>query len=194
MRRHALFGVALLLDLVGTGGALLLASRPWQTVTAERAAPFPSIRADVTGRTLDAAPTALALVALAGVVAVLATRGLARRVVGAVIALAGAGLIWRAIVSAGAVASGRARDLLGPPYSDVGFPLVAQAEAHPVWPALTGVCGLLVAVSGVLIAWFGHRWQTMSKKYEPAPARESDPARTAATLWSKLDRGEDPTD
>ena len=61
-----------------------------------RGAQFLDDMLPVTGRTVDAAPTAMALVALAGVVAVIATRGVARRVVGAVIALAGAGIVWRA--------------------------------------------------------------------------------------------------
>ena len=191
MRRHALFATALLLDLVGTGSALLIATRTWQTITAERSAPFPAISVDVNGRTIDAAPTALALVALAGVVAVLATRGVLRRVVGGVIALAGAGMIWRAIASADPVGPDREVDLL---HWDIGFPLRAHVESHLVWPAVTGVCGVLVLVSGLLIVWRGHRWQVMSARYEAQPSAESDPARTAATLWTKLDRGEDPTD
>jgi hypothetical protein len=34
----------------------------------------------------------------------------------------------------------------------------------------------------------------MSARYETAPARPADPAKPAATLWTALDRGEDPTD
>lgn len=195
MRRHALFAVALVLDLLGSGAALLVASHTWQTITAERASPFPSITKHVNGRTIDAAPTALALVALAGVVAVLATRGLVRRVVGGVIAVAGAGLIWRAIESGDAVSSDRARDLLGWPLTACCFPSPSpRVEAPVVWPVLTAVCGVLIIVSGALIAWRGHRWQGMSARYETPPTQESDPAKTAATLWTKLDRGEDPTD
>lgn len=195
MRRHALFAVALVLDLLASGAALLVASHTWQTITAERSAPFPSITKHVTGRTIDAAPTALALVALAGVVAVLATRGSMRRVVGGVIAVAGAGLIWRAIESGDAVSSDRARDLLGWPFTGCCFPSPSpRVEASVVWPALTAVCGVLIVVSGALIAWRGHRWQVMSARYETPPTQESDPAKTAATLWTKLDRGEDPTD
>lgn len=188
MNRPAVFAVALLLDVVGAGAALLVASRSWQTVTYERGGPFPTLTREVIGRTVDAAPTALALVALAGVVAVLATRATVRRVVGAVIAAAGVGLIWRAWVSSDAVDSARAYRLLDLPL-DGGFPGPAVAT-HGVWPALTAACGALVAVSGIAIAWRGHRWQVMSARYETAPAQDGDPART---LWTKLDRGEDPT-
>ena len=189
MRSHRLFAVALLLDVLGAGAALLVASRPWQTVTIERAAPFPTITRDVIGRDVDAAPTALALVALAGVVAVLASRGVLRRIVGGVIAAAGVGLIWRALVSNDPVTDYRSGSGVGlltdrPP----------AVETHAVWPVLTAVCGALVAVSGLLIAWRGHDWRAMSARYETPPAQEADPAKTATTLWTKLDRGEDPTD
>ena len=51
-----------------------------------RAHPFTDDVVSVSGRTIDGAVTALALVALAGVVAVLATKGVARRVIGALVA------------------------------------------------------------------------------------------------------------
>lgn len=189
MRQHALFAVALLLDVVGAGAALLIASRPWQTLTLERGGPFPNMTRELIGRDVDSAPTALALVALAGVVAVLATRGLLRRTVGCVIGLAGVGLIWRALASAD-------------PVKDYGFDSrmglltdhAPMVETHAVWPVLTAVCGALVGVSGILIAWRGQEWQAMSARYETPPAQEADPEKTAATLWTKLDRGEDPTD
>jgi uncharacterized membrane protein (TIGR02234 family) len=192
MKRSALYAATLALDLGGAAGALLIASRAWQTLTHERGAPFPTITREVIGRTVDAAPTALALVALAGVVAVLATRGTVRRVVGAVIALAGVGLIWRALASADPISDTQARTIMTG-FVDIGFP-GPTVETHPIWPILTAVCGALVAVSGIVIAWRGHRWQAMSARYETPPAQATDPARTAATLWTKLDRGEDPTD
>jgi uncharacterized membrane protein (TIGR02234 family) len=195
MRRHALFAGALLLDLVGAAAALLIATRHWQTITTPRPAPLRDDILELSGRTVDAAPTALALVALAGVVAVLATRRAVRRVVGGVLALAGAGLIWRAIASAGAVSSERARSLVSEHHTTVDVSAtVPQVATHGVWPGLTVVAGVLVLASGLLIAWRGHQWQVMSARYEAEPTQAADPAKTAATLWTKLDRGEDPTD
>ena len=194
MNRYRLYVTALLLDLVGAAGALLVATRHWQTIATPRPAPLPDDVLDLSGRTVDAAPTALALVGLAGVVAVLATRGLARRVVGGVLVLVGLGLVWRAIASAGGVSTRRARSLVNEhrPTVDVST-AVPHVTAHAVWPALTVTGGVLVAVAGALIVWRGHRWQVMSARYEAQPT-QADPARTAATLWTKLDRGEDPTD
>jgi uncharacterized membrane protein (TIGR02234 family) len=116
-----------------------------------------------------------------------------RRVVGAVIALSGVGLVWRAVSSVGAISHRRALTLLDE-HANVGVAGDPHIATHAVWPVLTVACGVLALVSGALIAWRGHRWQAMSTKYETPPAQESDPGKTAATLWTKLDRGEDPTD
>lgn len=195
MRRYAAFALALLLDLVGAGAALLIAVRTWQTVTTSRPGPLRADVLHVSGRTVDAAPTAFALVALAGVVAVLATRGTLRRVVGAVLVLSGLGIVWRAAVSAGPVSAHRARTLVAGHHSTVDVSTVVQhVSTHALWPALTVGCGILVTASGALVAWRGHRWVVMSARYEAAPSAETDPAKAAATLWTALDRGEDPTD
>jgi uncharacterized membrane protein (TIGR02234 family) len=194
MRRHAAFAVALLVDLVGAGGALVISTRTWQTVTTPQPAPRHDDVLHVSGRTVDAAPTALALVALAGVVAVLATRGLARRIVGGVLAIAGAALVWRAIYSASAVSTRRARTLVADHHRTVdASTVVPDVATHGMWPVLTLLCGVLVAASGALVVWRGHRWGAMSAKYEAQPTAGADTAKAAATMWTALDRGEDPT-
>jgi uncharacterized membrane protein (TIGR02234 family) len=194
MKRLLPFAVALVLDLVGAGGVLLVAVRHWQTVTARRPAPLSDLVVPVTGRTVDAAPTALALVALAGVVAVIATRGVVRRVVGAVVALAGLAVVWRALAATGAVSAGRARQLVADrhPSADTTR-LATQVSTHAVWPVLTVIGGVLVGVSGVLIAWRGQRWQAMSARYSAPADQEQQRAQASTALWSALDRGDDPT-
>jgi uncharacterized membrane protein (TIGR02234 family) len=186
------FAIALLLDLIGAGGALLLSVRHWQTITTPRPAPLHDDVLAVSGRTIDAAPTALALVALAGVVAVLATRGVARRVVGAVLGLAGLAMIWRALAGLGAVSTSRARSLLTAHLATVdAAAVVPKIDLHSQWPALTVVCGVLIAGAGVLVASRGHKWRGLSARY----ARPGDQPHgaTATTMWTALDRGEDPT-
>ncbi len=202
MRVHAEYAAALVLDALGAGGALLIASRDWQTVVTPRGRPFPG--ADVlplSGRTIDAAPTALALVALAGVVAVLATRGLARRVIGALVVLAGAGMIWRSALAVSAVGASRARSLvrLKHPRVSLSSTVVPHVTAHAVWGVLSLVCGALALLGGVLVAARGGSWGTMSARYDaPGTRRRVDGAEVArhkaeAALWGALDRGEDPT-
>jgi uncharacterized membrane protein (TIGR02234 family) len=193
--RYRPFAVALLLQLLGAGGALLVAARTWQTVITPRPAPSHSDVLHLSGRTVDAAPTALALVALAGVVAVLATRGVARRGVGAVLTVVGAGLIWRAIASSGAVGSQRARDLVTAHHPTVNAAaVVPRVHASALWPALTAGCGILVLVAGALIVWRGHTWQVMSARYDAPADPQQQQAKAATALWTALDRGEDPTD
>jgi uncharacterized membrane protein (TIGR02234 family) len=192
--------IALVLELLGAALVLLVATRDWQTITTVRARPFSADVLGVSGRTLDGAPTALALVALAGVVAVLATKGVVRRVVGALVALAGVGIVWRSIAAAPAVGAARAAGLVRAKHETVGgSAVVAQhVTVHPAWPVLSAVGGVLVLTAGVLVAWHGGRWGAMSARYErPAGAGVEDAersrARADAALWTALERGDDPT-
>jgi len=201
MRRFGPFVLALLVDLIGAGGALLVSVRHWQTVSTQLPTRVDVLQ--VTGRTVDSASTAFALVALAGVVAVLATRGVVRRAVGVLVTLAGAGLVWRGIASAGAVSTARARTLVQDKHRTVdASDVVPHVVTHAMWPVLSVVGGVLVLAAGALIAWRGHRWQVLSARYEPpaggAPPPDAEDAeqqrtRAATALWSALDRGEDPT-
>jgi uncharacterized membrane protein (TIGR02234 family) len=195
VNRYRPFALALLLQLIGAGAALLVAARTWQTVTTPRPRPAHADVLRLSGRTVDSAPTALALVALAGVVAVLATRGVVRRVIGAVLATVGMALLWRAVASAGAVSAGRARDLVTDRHPTVNAAaVVPQVETSAAWPVLTGLCGVSVLVAGLLIAWRGHRWQVMSARYEAPVDPQQQQTKAATALWTALDRGEDPTD
>lgn len=200
--RNVEYALALVLDLLAAGAALLVGGRTWQTITTSRPRPLSDDVLDVSGRTVDSASTALALVALAGVVAVLATRGLLRRVIGAIIALAGVGLVWRAVESFDAIGVGRARRLVTDRHKTIGGTAVPpRIEVHTVWPVLLLVCGVFVLLAGVLIAWRGQRWGAMSARYEnravaenaAQAAAEANPQKAAASLWTALDRGEDPT-
>lgn len=202
MRSRVEFGLALVLDLLGAAGALLIASRAWQTVVTPRPRPLADDVLRLSGRTVDSAPTALGLVALAGVVAILATRGVARRVVGAALACAGAALVWRSITSMSAVSAARARSLVQAKHSGVGVDgrVIPHVTVHAVWPALSLACGVVVLLAGLLVAVRGHTWLGMSAKYDAPTTRlsaEDDTIRRAradASMWSALDRGDDPTD
>jgi hypothetical protein len=105
----------------------------------------------------------------------------------------GAGLVWRAVSSAPAIGTGRARSLLATHRRSVDVTgLRPQIVTHPIWVVLTVACGVFVAAAGGLLAWRGHRWQVMSTRYE-APDPSADRLRASTTMWSALDRGEDPT-
>ena len=199
MNPRVQFGLALAAQLVGAGGALLVSTRAWQTITTAREGLAPDVL-PVSGRTLDNAPVALALVALAGVVAILATQRTARRVIGGLVALAGAGLAWRSATALPAVSPARARSLVRAKHPRVTLSdsVVPHVTTHAVWGAVSILAALVVVLAGVAIAVFGGRWAAMSARYErPAPAPQQDPERERIiadrSMWNALDRGEDPT-
>jgi uncharacterized membrane protein (TIGR02234 family) len=202
MRSRGEFAIALLLDLLAGAGALLVAGRTWQTVLTPRPRPLADDVLPLTGHVLDSAATALGLVALSGVVAVLATRGGARRAVGVVLALTGALLVWRSLTGLGPVSAARARTLVQARHSGVGVDatVVPQLSVHAQWPLLSAGCGVLVVAGGLLVALRGPGWASMSVRYDAPSARQlsaqdraATRARADASMWTALDRGDDPT-
>lgn len=195
--------VALVATALGGGLALLSAGRPWVTARVERPRPLPMLSVELTGRTVEAAVPGLAFVALAGLVALLATRGIVRRVVGGMIALSGLGLIVAAAAGVDPAAH-RLRELVRAARTGVVLDAAApiRISHHVVWPALSIAGGLLV-LGGGLLATFGRAgWAGLGRRYEaPLGARtdagpgsaKTEPAGNDLALWKSLDRGEDPT-
>lgn len=195
--------------LAGGALALLAGSQAWLKVTVHRTQPLPDVVADLHGRTVEPATAGIGVVALAAAVAVIATAGLWRRIVGAIIVAAGAALVWRSTAGVhptsarvlSLVSQHRAGTVLNS--TDVDVTRVV------VWPLLSVVAGVLVVLSGVLTLADGHRWTALSSRYE-APTRTASDVPTApvsatpedrerarsaaaAALWSRVDRGDDPT-
>jgi uncharacterized membrane protein (TIGR02234 family) len=182
----------------GAATVLLVATQDWQTIGPRAMG--------VSGRTLDSAPTALAVVALAGVVAVIATKGRVRQLVGVLVVAAGAAAIWRSAAVLPAVSATRAEEIMRAKQSvNVIGGAAPEVTTHPVWGVLSVVAASLVLVAGVVVAIRGARWRGMSGRYR-APgsshdarprSRDADPdgdrARRDASLWGALERGDDPT-
>ena len=190
------FGLALVFELVGAVAALLAASRPWHTVVLHRPRPLADLTVHLSGRTVDAAPTALALVALAGVIAVVAVSGRARQGVGVLVATAGVALAVRA-VGEQHVSASRAAALARAARPQAGAAAVSQT-GHTGWVWLTVAAAALVVVAGLLATTHGDRWPSLSRRYDRATTRaQDDPeqarARADASLWTALDQGRDPT-
>jgi uncharacterized membrane protein (TIGR02234 family) len=192
---------------VGGGLALLANSRTWDQITVTRAAPLGSLSVAVSGRTIVPGVTGLAVVALAGVVALLATRGRARVVMGFVLTVTGALLAWQASTGFGAVSQVRGRELVADARTGVvlaGSQRLA-ISASTQWPLLALVGALIVIGGGVLVAVRGVGWASMSARYESPGAvvepvrkevgddQETLRAKADLAMWQSLERGEDPT-
>ncbi|GAA3082873.1 Trp biosynthesis-associated membrane protein [Streptosporangium carneum] len=176
----------------GAGLVLLAAGRDWATVTyGTRAVPVPAAE-------LAPALGPAAWAALAAVVAVLATRGVWRRIVGVVMALCGVGVIVGAW-SGGRPGAGLAVAAEHAPMAAGTTDVVRIANAL-AWPLTAGAGGLLLLAGGVVAAVVGGRWPGMSERYDRhghgAEAAGRAPARGAPTdraLWDAIDLGADPT-
>lgn len=183
--------LAVLLSLAGSGLVLLAASRTWLAYELPEAPPLPSSTERLTGALLVPGARPLALVALAGVAALFAARRGGRVLVGALVLLAGVGIVAldvRLLLDRrGTVQRAELR-------RQVALH-VPQAPQLGPWPWLCLLGGLLVAAAGGLVAVRGRSWASLSAAYDaPVPRREAAaPAVTDKGVWDALDRGEDPT-
>ncbi|MEU2349369.1 Trp biosynthesis-associated membrane protein [Modestobacter sp. NPDC049651] len=203
--------LAVLGSALAGGLALSASSQPWAHVTVLREAPLPPTSAVLDGSAAAPLVSACGLLLLAAAVAVIAVRGVARAVVGLLVAVAGGVLGWSGAVGL----AGR----LGVEPGDVpGAGTLGQTgvrtEAVHTWPALALVAGVLAVLAGGLVVLRGRGWPGMGRRYErgrtgphqptgrPAaqPAERVEPARPVtaedehSAAWKALDRGEDPTE
>jgi len=188
----------LLLGAVGAGLVLLAGRQGWAHVQTTEPKPLPDSVTAVTGQTLVPVAGALALAALAGLAAVLATRRTLRRVAG--VLLAGFGVGIAVAVSAGisaaavraAAASTGAPAGSGVTGSDIGsttgggagqaagtgvsgFPSHVVFAAFP-WRGVAFAGALAIIAAGVLVTWRALELPVMSSRYDsPASASASAP-------------------
>ncbi|MFF3664817.1 Trp biosynthesis-associated membrane protein [Microtetraspora malaysiensis] len=168
----------------GAGLALFAAGKEWAAV-GYGGAPVPVNGGDaVTGL------TPLVLAALAAVLAVFATRGVWRRLVGVVLTCCGAAvaaLAWPSRLPERAVEVAETTRSLS------GQAARVTVTAWP-WAAVAG--GALLAACGVAAVLLAGAWPGMSGKYE---RRSGDGGKTTRrvtgdrALWDAIDEGTDPT-
>jgi uncharacterized membrane protein (TIGR02234 family) len=171
-----------------SGGIVLFAvGREWMHYTVDQP-PLSPRPVSATGHTVAQAAATLALVVLAGVVVFPATRGLGRRVAGAVLALAGLGIGYAA--------------LLAIIFTTDQVPGIGSGhllhESTTAWPWVALVAGLLAAGCGVLAVVASGRWPSMGRRYESGRAVQAAKAGptqplTDLAMWDRLDEGDDPT-
>jgi hypothetical protein len=190
------YGAAIVACLAGAGLVLLALRQGWARVDYTAPKPLPSGSIPVSGQDLLPAAGALALAALACLAGVIATRGVARRVVGAVMAGLGA---WIAVLIsepvseatvlaaasgqsaaggfAGSLPGGNSAISGGVP-SGGGLPAIGQASrvvlAGGPWRAAALLGAVAVVAAGLAAAWLGPRWAVMSARFDQ-PARRARP-------------------
>ena len=140
------------------------------------------LHAAATGHAVAGAAATLALVVLAGVVVLPATRGLGRRIAGVAIALAGLGISYLAVLTIAFTT-----DQLDVPEAST----YADGRAT-AWPWIAVVAGLLAIATGVFAAVASGAWPAMGRRYESAGSARRGPV-TETSMWDRLDEGDDPT-
>lgn len=179
-------GTAVLLVLAGALLLLVSTAGAWVTGVQSRPVPLPSSSIEVGADEAAGPLRALALVVLAAVPALAATRRNGRTALGV--------LLVAVAVAAGLVA---VRVLIDP---SVVVDLDVDDVATTSRPVLAIAGALVTAVAGAVVAARGRHWAALSRRYEPPTSGGAAPpppgARKTAEapeLWDALDRGEDPT-
>jgi uncharacterized membrane protein (TIGR02234 family) len=196
------YGYALLAGAVGAGLILLALRAQWAQAVFTPQKPLTAEVVTVSGNDLVPLAGALALAALAGLIAVIATKGVARRVVGGLLALFGAGAgaaVLTSIsaatvvsVAAGKVASPESAALSGTAAGSTtsggsggGALVVGDTAGRAImsgtpWQAAVIVGALLIFAAGLATAMRGQDWPVMSARYDAPGARDAAAAGGAA--------------
>lgn len=166
---------------VGTIGAFVAGARPWWlAVVADGDAP---LSGNVSSGGLS---QALGLVTVAGLLLSLTLAARGRQVLGAVLALAGIGM-----VGVGVARPRPSEQTVQEAIRSFSLAVDAALEAT-AWPWVFASAGLLVTAGGALLVALAPRWGSRRSRFERGPVTIDldDPA----AIWKALDAGVDPTD
>jgi uncharacterized membrane protein (TIGR02234 family) len=179
------------LALLAVGAVLLLVGfgRTWVTAVV-RDAGLPTVTVELTGRDLAPAGAAMAVVALAGLAALVATRRVGRMLTGLVLALAGLIAVGSALRYGAWSGSTMAlvADRAGVAASDA-----TTSTTTTLWWVVAAVGGALVLTAGALSLVASSTWTTLGGRYERRSSTQPAPKAAAASAWDQLDAGLDPT-
>ena len=197
------YGLALLAGAVGAGLILLAVRQRWAQAVFTPPKPLTPQVVSVSGADLVPLAGALAVAALAGLAAVIATRGVLRQVAGVLLALfgAGAGAAVTTTVTAASVVSVAASRVGSPESAAVSGAagsttsgssggaavVVAGAAGHAImtgtpWRAAVLAGALLVFLAGLATVLRGSRWPVMSARYDLPDRRGTAKAGAAGTV------------
>ena len=208
------YALALVLGAAGAGLVVLSARPGWARVRTPAPPPLHASSVTVTGQDLIPLAGALGLAALATLAAVIATRGLARRLTGVLLAAFGvaAGVaVSLPITTAAVLAAARVTTVsqagsataggagVSPGTVPNGTTPGVTATGHVTmlaapWRPVAVVGALVIVAAGLLVAWRGGRWPAMSSRYTRRPEPDREAPADSAALWEALSRGADPTE
>jgi uncharacterized membrane protein (TIGR02234 family) len=211
MRRE--FALVLLLGAVGAGLVLLATRQAWAQAVFVAPRPLPAQDISVTGQELVPLASALALAALACLAAVIATRSVARRAVGVLLAVLGAGAgaaVATGVRASAVLAAARANasngavggsTTSGSSPGNAAHPIViAGSSGHAVmagapWRAVAIAGAVAIILAGLATVGRGPRWPVMSARFERPGQQGAQPQKRSdsATMWESLSRDVDPT-
>ncbi len=190
-------GYALALGLLVAGAVSLIVAygRTWSTTTVGGSG-LPTLMVALSGTDLTPAGVAVAVLALAGVAGLAATRRAGRILIGTLLVLAGLAVayvawdfsrLWSTTLGVGDTIRTLVSEKAG---VDVGDPVTTVTG----WWVVGVLAGLVVAAGGLLAVATSRSWPEMGRRYErhdaPSGARPEPRARSA---WDQLDEGIDPT-
>ena len=195
-------GFLLAIVLLAAGAGLMFRGygRGWSSsVIAEPG--LPTLRVDLAGGDLIAEGVISAVVALAGIAALVAMRRVGRMFTGIVMMVVGVTTIVHAAVfgigartSSGldAVVSGLVSERAG---IDINASEASSATTTTAsaWWILVLVGGLMIVVGGAVALARSSSWPTMGGRYESGGASRSRRRSAPESDWDLLDRGLDPT-
>jgi len=171
---------------VGALLVLLASGRQWaHTTLADAAGGGGHTALSANGHNVAPSLPALGIALLALSAAILAAKGLMRRIVGVVVVFIAAAAVGVGITARGDVSSALE-------HREVGVQgLVVHASANGWWLVAT-IGGVIAVGAGVFTVVRAEQWSALGAKYDApsAPKPTKDPA---AVAWDALDRGEDPT-
>ena len=190
-KARRLYGPTVLAGLAIGGFAFLAAGRVWGSAQVV-ASGLPSDTVTVTGTEALPVASALALVIVAGSIAVLAASARIRRIVGAVLVITGVVGTVLAFRYDGPLLDALSTAVKeSPAFTGTNTPDVFSMTSLPI---IVAADFMLAAILGVLVVKYGPEWPTMGRKYDSPSARASaeDPD-SESDLWNALDDGRDPT-
>jgi len=162
--------------IIGAIATFIGCSFTWATATVTVLGGSGSRTVTVSGGEAVPQAMSLAIVAVAGALALLSLRSWARQVVGVL------------LIAVGVVIEVGILDFLRHPVIEAGNDTVGLITTHPWW-ILAAVGALLIAAAGVVTAIFSRAWGALGAKYEATGARKT----RAMSPWDALNSGQDPT-